>query len=702
MREQLFADLETFSEIPIKNGTHAYAEAVEVLLFPYAIGADWEVKGEVKCWDVTSGGKIPDDLYRALTDPEVQLVGQNWGMFDATVLKHAMPEISVPHSRVFDTMACALAHSLPGGLERLCQIFKIADDHAKHKAGKKLIQLFCKPLPKNSKLRRATSETHPKEWQEFIEYAKSDIRATIQVSQKIPKWNYTGGEYDLWVLDQRINQRGVAVDLALARSATLAAEHAKSTLAARTEVLTEGALSSTTKRDALLKNILESYGVHLPDLKMDTIERRLQDEGLPEGLKELLRIRLQATSTSVQKYKALLKATSSDGRLRGLLQFAGALRTARWAGRVFQPQNLPRPTLPQKEIEFAIDVIKAGACELFYEDTMQVLSSTIRSCLIAPEGKKLVVADLANIEGRFAAWLAEEHWKVQYFHDYDQGAIEYDNYVMAYSKSFSIPPEEVMENKKHGDGTFRQIGKVQELMLQYQGRVGAFVTGAATYRIDLEKLSRAVKKNATNEMWEKSAGFLKWAVNQKMSTYGLSDDAFIACDILAMLWREAHPAISSYWQELQEAYVDAVNHPGTWFTCRKLHLRRDGAWLRIKLPSGRFLCYPSPRVEDGVCSYMGMDQYTKKWQRVHTYGGKLFENVTQAGARDVMAHAMPLAEKAGYEIVLTVHDELITEAPDTEGFSVEGLSSILATVPDWAEDLPLAAAGFEAYRYRKD
>jgi len=373
------------------------------------------------------------------------------------------------------------------------------------------------------------------------------------------------------------------------------------------------------------------------------------------------------------------------------------------SGRVFQPQNLPRPSMKQGAIDLAIDIVKQGATDLFYDNPMDVLSNCIRGTLIAPEGRKLVVSDLSNIEGRMAAWLAGEDWKVQYFHDYDAGRIEFDNYMMAYAKSFGVEPEVVADNKKHGDGSMRQIGKVQELMLQYGGRVGAFVTGAATYRIDLEELAGIVKRSASAEAWEKSKGFYDWAIKKGMPDYGISEDAYIACDVLTVAWREAHPAISSLWKELEEAFRNAVRAPGEAFDARGLKFIRTGAWLRIRLPSGRFLCYPSPRVDDdGACSYMGLDQYTRKWQRQHTYSGKLLENCTQAAARDVMAYAMPLAEDAGYEVVLTVHDELITEAPDDKGHDVAGLSALLATVPEWASGLPLAAAGFEAYRYRKD
>lgn len=693
----LYADLETFSTVDLKCGTHAYAEKAEVLLFPYAIG-----EGEPQCWDVASGTPMPDDLASALQDQNVQTVWHNGGMFDLTILNAVKITPRLPHSRVFDTMACAYAHALPGGLEILGDVLGIAQDKAKHKSGKKLIQLFCKPLPKNSKLRRATSETHPSEWQQFIEYGKADITAMREVYKKIPKWNYQGDEYQLWLLDQKINQRGVAIDLALARGAVLAADKAKDILAQRTQVLTEGEVASATKRDAMIKHIFEAYGIPMPDMQMATLERRIADPDTPGPLKELLQVRLQASTSSVSKFNTLLKGTSSDGRFRGLLQFCGAGRTGRWSGRTFQPQNLMRPTLKNAEIEMVIDAIKADACDLMYDNVMEAVSNTARGCIVAPEGRKLVVADLANIEGRVAAWLASEAWKLKAFREYDEGTGP-DLYIVAYAKSFGVPHAVVIENKERGDGTMRQVGKVQELMLQYQGGVGAFVTGAATYRVDLDDMAEKAYGNIPKHTREEAEGFLKWTIKEKRGTFDLADKTFVVCDALKRLWREAHPAISSFWGEIEDGYRNAVANPGNTFTVRSLKFRRDGSWLRIGLPSGRCLCYPSPQVDaKGTCSYMGMHQYTRKWQRISTYGGKLFENICQAVARDVMAHAMPVAEDSGYSVLLTVHDELITETPDTEAFSAAGLGGILSSVPKWGEGLPLAAAGFEGYRYRKD
>jgi DNA polymerase len=326
-------------------------------------------------------------------------------------------------------------------------------------------------------------------------------------------------------------------------------------------------------------------------------------------------------------------------------------------------------------------------------DIMELASSAIRSTIIAPPGKKLVVCDLANIEGRVAAWLAGEDWKLQAFRDYDAGTGP-DLYIKAYAEAFKAVVEEVTKSQ-------RQIGKVMELMLQYEGGVGAFLTGAATYRIDLDEMTRLAWPAIPEEIKIEARGFLEWTIKKKRSTFGLSDETFMCCDALKRLWRRAHPAISSYWKELKDAWIKACETPGNTIQCRRVTFRVDGLWLKIQLPSGRLLCYPSPRVGgDGTLSYMGVNQYSRKWQRIKTYGGKLLENITQAVARDVLAAGMVHAEGVGFEVILTVHDELVTEAELDR--TLAQLSQCMSTVPEWAEGLPLAAAGFETYRYRKE
>jgi DNA polymerase len=293
------------------------------------------------------------------------------------------------------------------------------------------------------------------------------------------------------------------------------------------------------------------------------------------------------------------------------------------------------------------------------------------------------------------AWLAGEAWKLQAFRDYDAGAGP-DLYVKAYATSFRVDPALV-------DYYARQIGKVMELMLGYEGGVGAFITGAATYGFDVEQLGVTAYDTIPGHVLHEAGEFYDWAVKEKRPTFGLSRQAFVVCDSLKRMWRGAHPNIAALWRELQSTCIDAVDSPGRTMECRRLKIRRDGAWLRIGLPCGRrALCYPQPKVEAGKLSYMGVNQYTKQWSRIGTYGGKLVENVTQAAARDVLADGMVAADASGYLVVQHTHDELVTETPDTDEFSAEGLAHLMCSNSPWADGLPLAAAGFETYRYRKD
>lgn len=687
---KLWLDLETYSEVPITNGTHVYAAGAEVMLFAWAVD-----DGPVQVWDVTAQPQPPAALAQAVADTDE--VWAHNSHFDRTVLGHAMPPLCALVERWRDTMVQALTHSLPGALGALCEVLQVPTDKAKEKAGKQLIQLFCKPRPKNSKIRRATRDTHPIEWARFVEYAALDVEAMRAVHAKLPTWNYKGAELALWHLDQQINDRGVGIDLDLVSAAITSVEAAQKELASRTQVLTDGQVESTTKRDKLLEFILQEHGVDLPDTQMSTIERRIADPDLPPALRELLGIRLQASTSSTAKYKTLARATSADGRLRGTLQFAGAGRTRRWAGRLFQPQNLPRPVLDQEDIDLGIGAMKAGCADLLYGNVMELASSAVRGAIVAPKGKKLVIADLSNIEGRDQAWLAGEQWKLKAFRDFDAGTGP-DLYKLAYGKSFGVKPEDVTKDQ-------RQVGKVQELALGYEGGVGAFVTFAAAYGIDLEQLARQAIRAIPAETLGQAHIMLQWHRDQGRNPphdLGLSDQAWLVCESFKLGWRSAHKAIAAMWTELQAGVTQAIEWPGQTVRIGMLKARRDGNWLRIGLPSGSVMCYPSPQVIDGQICYTGVNQYSRKWGRLKTYGGKLFENVCQSVARDVMAHNMPAIEDAGYSIVLTVHDEVITEVPDTSDYSAEHLAGLLAANPPWAPDMPLAAAGFETDRYKKD
>ena len=736
-----FLDLETKSEVPITYGTWAYAQGAEILLFAYAID-----DSDVEVWDRASGDPMPSALRDALTNPLIDLHAHNSG-FDRTLMLHCTDPVvrraAGQLNRWHCSMAKAYALALPGSLDKLGEALDIAADKRKLKTGKDLMRLFCIPPAKNMKRDWATHETHPVEWEQFKEYAKQDIVVMREILQMLPGWNYKGAELALWRLDQKINERGICIDLDHVRAALAATDLAREALAVEASAATEGAMRATTQRDVLLKYLLAEHGIDLPDLRASTLERRAEDPDLPDAVRELIANRLSASTTSVAKYKKFLQSTSSDGRLRGTLQYCGAARTGRWAGRLVQLQNLPRPTLPQSLIEAGIDTAKASVEDLGLViggpgEVMRWASSAIRGAIIASPGKRLVVADLASIEGRVTAWLAGEEHLLQAFRDYDAGTGP-DLYILTYATAFNVDPSKI--DKKSPE---RKSGTVLLWFLGLGGGVGAFTTGAASYSIDLDRMADQVYPSlaewATNEAmdyltylydgvekrWAKSMTKLqrqhevgeidaaklteetaaldaKREEARNKARLGLAYKTFVACDAIKRMWRRAHPNIVSFWRDLEDTVRHAVNSPKTTFTCRKLKVRRSGSWLRIGLPSGRELVYPQIEVDDeGKISYVGVDQYTRNWQRIGTYGGRLVENVVQAAARDQLAHSMFGVEEEGFDIVSHSHDELITEAPlDQPDLNAEKLSGLLSARFPWNVDLPLAAEGFESLRYRK-
>ena len=651
---ELFIDTETFSKTPIRVGAYRYAQDCEVMLVSWAIDA-----GPVQVWE-PAHETMPAELMAALMDDSVRVVAHNV-MFDRAVLRHGLG-IDIPIARWWCTMTQAMAHSLPGKLEHLCALFKLSAADAKHD-GKDYIALFCKPRPKNAKIARYTRETHPAEWAGFRTYATQDIVSMrVLYREKLPRWNYGSlgaGERELalWHLDQKINDRGVFVDLAFSLAAVKAMEQLKIDMDAEAAEQTGGAVDAMTKRDQVLKFLLAEFGISLPDLKASTLERRLDDPDLPEPVKELLLLRLEASMTAGKKHKAVLASAMLDQRLRGLLRFCGAGRTGRWSGQVFQPQNLVRPPkyLKGDKYDAAISEITAGNLGGF-EKPMEVISGTVRGVLIPTPGKRFAVADLSNIEGRMLAWLAGEDWKLAAYANGD------DLYIKAYAMTFGLTEAEVAADYAAG-GQMRDIGKVEELALGYQGAVGAFTTMAAAFGLEFE-------------------------------------EAFMFS--LVSGWRKANARITSFWYELEATVRHAVENPDQWFQCRRVWVMRKGAWLRIRLPSGRCLCYPRPRItEAGKIAYDGTNQYTRKWGTITTYGGKLVENVTQAAARDIIAANLPAIEAAGFDVLLSVHDELITEVDLSSPLTGEILAALMAEQPAWARGLPLAAVGKDLDRYRK-
>lgn len=656
MTKILYADTETFSGVPIKHGAYRYAESAEVMLVAFA----WN-DNPVSVWDTQDRPHWREEL-QEMVDYADTTCWHN-SNFDRTVLRHN--GVVIPTEKIEDTMITALSHSLPGKLEQLCEALRLPVDKAKDKDGKRLIQLFTKPRPKNTKIRRATRETHPDDWQRFIAYAARDVDAMRDVRRLLPAWNSTPAEHALWRHDQDVNDTGICGDIELADAAQRAFARTLRSLADDTARLTNGAVASLTQRDKFL-GYLHSRGVELPDLTKATVSKWLERD-LPADIRRLLEIRQQASATSPAKYATFKDAVSSDGRLRGTIQFCGAARTGRDAGRLVQLQNLPRSSLSYDAIEVGIEAMKSDCEHLIYENVSELCAGAVRGLLVAAPGKKFLVSDLSNIEGRMAAWLAGESWKLDAFKAFDAG-LGPDLYVIAYARSFGVDPAIVLENKKTGDGSMRQIGKVQELSLQYQGGEGAF---------------------------RKMAG----ALAETLSTEAIQD--------IVQAWRKAHPRIKSMWYDLEGAARAALREPGWEFVVRdvlRFDAVRDRAgvlWLRMRLPSGRYICYYRPEIEDGKLTYEGLNQYTRKWERIDTYGGKFFEQACQASSRDVFMAGFRRAMLNGLPVVLRVHDELVCEVPDDPAYAAERLASLMATNPGWAAGLPLAAEGFECRRYRK-
>jgi DNA polymerase len=382
-------------------------------------------------------------------------------------------------------------------------------------------------------------------------------------------------------------------------------------------------------------------------------------------VRELLEIRQQAAATSPAKYTVLLNGTSRDGRLRGLIQFCGAARTGRDAGRLFQPQNLPRSPDWFDDVvqETTVAAFKADCEDIIWDNVSERCAFGVRGALVAPVGRKLVIADLSNIEGRVLAWLAGENWKIEAFKAYDRGD-GHDLYKVTAGRILDKDPGDITKSE-------RQLqGKVPELAGGYQGGVGAY-----------RKMGGAVFDAMTDE----------------------------AIQEIVTGWRKAHPRTRSLWYDMEAAAREAINNLGESFGLRDLitfDVKPDTqgiAWLRMRLPSGRYLCYPRPEVSDsGSITHEGMNQYTRKWERLDTYGGKLTENAVQAIARDVFMSGMLRAEVDGFEVCIRVHDELVCETPDDPTYTHEGLAELMSTNPSWSAGLPLSAAGFETRRYRKE
>lgn len=709
---RLWLDRETFSEVDLKEvGTYQYAQSAKDLLIAYAID-----DGPVQVWDCTAD-PMPEDLWHAMTTAE-EVIAHN-AQFDRAIhngpAQVHLPPIALIRWRC--SMAQALSHALPGALDNLCQVLSIPTEMAKLKDGKKLVQLFTRPQPANRKIRIATRLTHPEEWERFKLYAGNDISAMRECVRRMPKWNWDDDCIAEWHCDQRINERGFQVDQELTRAGAAAAIVEKERIGVRFRELTYGIVARPSQREQFKTFVSENFGVNLEDTTKDTFTLMIKNGEVEGDLKELMELSMASNKTSTAKYAALDPAVMADGRFRGGLQFAGAGRTRRWAGRLFQPQNLPSRGLPSAElVEQYIECLKLGTHDLFFSDLMRYGAAALRGVVIPPLGKKLAVADLSNIEGRVLAWVAGEAWKLDAFRAYDTFTNEVDEkgqpkrlgpdlYKVTAGIITGIDPWKVPKTLRDS------LGKVGDLASGYMGGVSGYQNFARAYGVKMADYWSVLQETVPAALIQKA--------HDNLATWGASGPAdleisqteWLASEACKLAWRARHPATVKFWFALQDAVKSAISTWGSVHTVGQ-YIKVRGVsyagnrWLVVRLPSGRFLTYFQPRLSGTDIMYMGdaaeEGKTTRQWTSVFTHGGKLTGNVCQTIARDILAPSLMTAEKRGYLPVLTVHDEIITEVPNNCDYSSDGLSEILSTNPIWAPDLPLAAAGFEGQRYKKE
>lgn len=640
-------DIETYSETDLlKSGIYKYVEDENftILLFAYSVD-----NGPITCVDIENGQPIPDEIYDALTDSEVTKKAYNANFERICIQKYL--GINLPIDQWECTMLKTSMLGLPLSLDAASKALKL--DVKKDAAGKALIRYFsipCKPTKANGMRTRNKPSDDFVKWQQFIDYCKQDVATEMAIGKKISFFEIPSIEKELYVLDQQINDRGVLIDDVFVHNAIKHDLTYKQKLVDEAISLTD--LDNPNSVSQLKAWVEQEIEGSIEKLTKDAIPELMAATD-SEVVKRVLNIRQEMAKTSVKKYEAMRAALCEDKRVRGLLQFYGANRTGRWAGRLVQVQNLPRNYI--KDLDLAKELVKSDdleMLEMLFGNVPDTLSQLIRTSFIAPKGAKFIVADFSAIEARVIAWLAGEKWRLDVFKTH--GKI----YEASASQMFKIPLEEV-------DKDLRQKGKVAELALGYQGGPNALVKmGAIKMGLSEAELPDIVDK-----------------------------------------WRAANKAITSYWDLINRSAIDCIMGEGPQKTYHGITFRMGNGLLYVDLPSGRSLSYVRPNLVQGNYGYSvvyeGMNQTTKQWGRQDTYGGKLVENIVQAVARDCLAVSMLKVAKAGYKIVLHVHDEIVIEADNGYGH-LDDVLDIMREPIEWAKGLPLDAAGFETNYYKKD
>ena len=656
--KHLSIDIETYSSVDIKkSGMYKYAlsDDFQILLFAYSIDF-----GEVKIIDLAKGEILPEVIIAALDDKNIIKHAYN-APFEWWCLNQAGYKTEIDQWR--DTMFHGLYCGYTAGLGATGTAIGLPQDKKKDTTGKALIKLFCvpcKPTKKNGGRLRNLPHHEPEKWELFKNYCIQDVVTETEIYKRLSNFPVPQEEQELWVLDQKINAYGVKIDTELVRGALNINDII-------TAELTEEAVQVTgldnPNSAAQLGNWLkEKTGQDIENLQKGTVSELIGSLEDKEAVR-VLEIRQELAKTSIKKYVAMEEAICPDGRIRGLLQFYGANRTGRWAGRLVQVQNLPRNYL--ETLDYAREIVKsqdADFLKLVYGNVSDTLSQLIRTAFVPSEGHKFVVADFSAIEARVIAWLAGEQWRQEVFATH--GKI----YEASASQMFGVPIELI--KKGNPEYALRQKGKVAELALGYGGSSGALIAmGALDMGLEEKELPDVVRR-----------------------------------------WRNANKRITDLWYGIENAVIKLMETGETQglkgiIFSREIDLIYGQDFLTIKLPSGRKLYYPKPHLKENrfgsnALHYFGVNQTTKKWEVQETYGGKLVENIVQAISRDCLAVTLKRLETEGLQTVMHIHDEAVIDAdPNVDLDKVCGL---MGQSIEWAPGLLLKAAGFESSYYMKD
>lgn len=654
----LSIDIETFSSVDIrKSGMYKYVQSpdFQILLFAYSIDGL-----PVQIVDLAQGETIPQEIILALANPEI--------------IKHAYNapfewySLNKFYSSPLEQWRCTMLHGLycgyTAGLAATAVAVGLPAEKQKMSVGNALIKLFCvptKPTKKNGQRTRTLPEHEPEKWELFKEYCIQDVVTEMEVENKLSAFPVPDQEQWLWELDQRINERGVSVDMGVVDGAIYIDGIVTGEL--MQEAIDLSGLANPRSPAQLTKWLADEKGIEVPNLQKETVSN-LVETVQDETVKRVLEIRQEISKTSVKKYQAMKDAKCEDGRVRGLLQFYGANRTGRWAGRLVQVQNLPRNYM--NTLSTARNLVKGrkiDALKLIYGNVPDTLSQLIRTALVPKPGHVFLVSDFSAIEARVIAWLGGEQWRMDVFNSH--GKI----YEASASQMFGVPIELIARGNKEYE--LRDLGKVAELALGYQGASGALISMGA--------------------------------LNQGLSEEDLPD--------IVRRWRSSNRRIVDLWYSLENAALSVMrtgNPAGVkgLILAREAEFKTGQDFLTITLPSGRKLYYAKPFLTDNdfgkeAVHYHSVNQTTRKWEVTGTYGGKLVENVVQAIARDCLAESLVRLASAGYQTVMHIHDEVVLEVPEEQA-DLEKATSIMGEPIPWAKGLPLEADGFVTSYYMKD